>query len=287
MMALSGGVSGYLDALRGGSEGIVQESPFVALNQLALNGVRLAIYLAYGLGLGLLALLPSAWLWLRSVRTQLTEWRTWFFILWIAPAALFYAFVHIRQPGHIFTFLPALLLLVAAAVQSLGSRFRAAYRPVVGTLAGVLLIANVGFFLLAPVSPFGSERLPLQTTSRQTLNLRDRVLAERLAYIRSNFAPATTVVMAGGLDFRHPEYYLRNYQLPTLSYRLSGEGADLPSAVHTLVLFNAQTLPGLTADLPVQEVRLSSGEILRYFTWDGSARVNLNPAHLTVAPALR
>lgn len=286
MMWLSGGVSGYLTALRGGSEAIVQESPFVALNQLALNGARLTIYVAYGLGLGVLALLPGLWSWLRSVRAYLVARRSWFFVLWIAPAALFYTFIHIRQPGHIFTFLPALLLLVAATVQSLCSLFGAANRPALTALTGVLLAANASFFLFAPVSPFGSDRLPLQTTSRQTLSLRDRALAERLDYIRANFDPATTVVVAGGLDFRHPEYYLRDYQLTTLSYRLDGAGTDLPPTVRTLVLFNDLTLPGLTADLPTQEIHLPGGEGLRYFRWDVAHRAILSPNRLTLLPTL-
>lgn len=286
MMWLSGGISGYLSALRGGSEGILQESPFVALEQLALNSVRLAIYVAYGLGAGVLALLLGVMSWLTLAASQLNERRTWFFVLWIAPAAMFYAFVHIRQPGHIFTFLPALLLLVAAAVQSLGFRFHSMHHTAIAVLTSVLLIANAGFYLLVPASLLGSQRLPLQTPSVQTLQVRDRFLNERLTYIQTHFDPMTTVVVAGGLDFRHPEYYLRDYQLPTLSSKMSTEGVDLPPTVHTLVIFNDLTLPGLIADLPIQEIRLTDGTILRYFRWDDTYRMHLSPTHLTILPAL-
>jgi hypothetical protein len=276
MMALSGGLAGYLTALGSESSGIASESPLFSLDQLAANGARLALYVGYGILLGAAPLLWGMW---RIVRDPVTHWkdrRVWVFALWIAPSALFYFLVHVRQPGHVFTFLPALILLTAAAALKLGERFRA--RGAGGALAASLAALNAAFFLLAPASLFGSERLPLQTPTRQTLQQRDRLLGERIDYIRAHFDPASTVILAGGYNFRHPDYYLRDYLQTDLSYRLGDKASALPDEARALVLFDEQVMPELSSWAGFQTVALSGGAVIRYIGWEPGWRAQVSRA---------
>jgi hypothetical protein len=241
MMALSGGPAAYLATLSTASVDIAEESSFLVASQLAVNGGRMAFYLGYGL---LLAALPLAWgtWWAgRNWRTLIRDRRFWMLVLWIGPAFGFYLVVHLRQHGHIFTFLPALLILSAASIVGLSRRLKRAERRriALGGLVSVVALVNAAFFLAAPAALFGSSRLPLQTPSRRTIERRDQELEVRVTAIRDRFDPSTTAVWATGIYFRHPDYYLRNFRHVGLGY-LSGEGDVLLDAdVDILVLFNA------------------------------------------------
>jgi hypothetical protein len=278
MIALSGGPVGYLAALHAESGGIADESSLFSPDQLGLNVARMAIYLGYGL---LLATIPLAWgavALARSARAWLVDRRAWVLALWVMPAFGFYIFVHLRQHGHIFTFLPAVIVLSALASVRLGQRLAAVARwqPAMGALTATLVVANASFFLLSPSAPFGSQRLPLITPSRQTIAQRDRSLGERVSYIRAHFAPGMTAVLAGGFDFRHPDFYLANYQDTALGYQLGDDPARLPDNVHTLILFDDTVLPQAGADTRFQRVVLPSGESIRYITWDTAQHARLS-----------
>lgn len=265
MMALSGGPAGYLTTLGTASAGIAEESSFLAVSQLALNAGRMAFYLGYGL---LLAALPLAWgIWwgVRRWRALVRDRRFWMLALWIGPSFVFYLVVHLRQHGHIFTFLPALLLLSGWAMVRLSERLRRdELQPVIlGGMAALVALVNAAFFLVAPAALFGSTRLPLQTPSRRTIEERDRYLETRVTAIRDHFDASTTAVWATGIYFRHPDYYLRNFRHVGLGY-LSGEGdVLLDEDVDTLVLFNPEAElvsdPALLSYLP-----LPDGEELAY-----------------------
>ncbi|MBI1878321.1 MAG: hypothetical protein HYR94_08870 [Chloroflexi bacterium] len=133
-----------------------------------------------------------------------------------------------------------------------------------GGLVSALVVTNSLFFLFSPASLFGSNRLPLQTPSRQTIVQRDDFLRERINYIKTHFKPESTVILADGSDFRHPSYYLREYQLSQLSFTLPEEGQQLPEAIKTVVLFT----PGAEQNLQITGAQLaphSNGDLLPYF----------------------
>jgi hypothetical protein len=284
MMAMSGGPTGYLAALGAESGGIASESPLSSLHQLGLNSVRMTIYLGYGLLLGAIPLLWGGWSLLRTARTHLLDRRVWVFVLWISPAFCFYVFIHIRQHGHIFTFLPALILLASLATTKLGQRWGGSNRahPLTRALAASLIVTNGLFFLLAPASLFGSERLPLQTPSQKTITQRDRFLSERIDCIRTHFEPQSTAILAGGLDFRHPDFYLREFQNTSLSYQLGEDGTVLPDHVHVLVLFNDAVLPQFSADSGFESLLLPDGQSIRFVTWDSDQRVTLSQSSFEI-----
>jgi hypothetical protein len=279
MAALSGGPAGYLAALGTESSGVASESSLFSLRQLGLNGVRMVIYLGYGLLLGAVSLFWGVWFLGRRVRAQLLmDRRAWVLAFWIGPAACFYILVHLRQHGHIFTFLPALILLTALATIQLGRRLAGftLVRPLASVLMAVLIVANGLFFLLAPASLLGSERLPLQTPSRLTISQRDSFLGQRIGYIQTHFEPDSTVILATDLNFRYPDFYLREFQSTSLSYQLGENITVLPDYVRTLVLFDDVTLPQFSTDAGFQVLPLPGGGSIRYITWDSSHQVKLS-----------
>jgi 4-amino-4-deoxy-L-arabinose transferase-like glycosyltransferase len=293
MMALSGGLAGYMAALGSESSGVASESPLFSLRELGLNGARMVVYLGYALLLGVLPLLWGAWELARTARAHLSDRRAWTLVLWIGPAAGFYTVVHLRQHGHIFTFLPALILLTALALTKLGERIAGTdvYKtlgkaPGPGWLAAMLtallVLVEGAFFLFGPASLFGSNQLPLQTPSRETITQRDRFLGERIAAIRANFEPESTIILAGSFNFRHPDYYLREYQDTSLSYRLGDDLMTLPDSVHALVLFDDAALPQSPEDSRFQRLPLPDGGSLCYLTWNGDQQVKLNLSSIEV-----
>ena len=284
MVMLSGGPTGYFLALQAESSGIVGDSPLYSLRQLGLNVGRLGIYVGYGLLLGTIPLLWGVLPLVRQARAHLMDRRAWVLLMWVAPAAGFYVLVHLRQHGHIFTFLPALILLASLATMKLGQHLGKANlaQPLAVILVAAVVITNALFYFLAPPSLFGSERLPLRTPTWQSIVQRDRDLGERIAYIKSHFAPEHTIVLAGGLDFRHPDFYLREFQFTSLSYRLGEDVTILPDNVHALVLFNDMTLPQFAADPRFQSLSLPSGVVIRYVMWDDDQRVSLSQTSFVI-----
>jgi hypothetical protein len=285
MVALSGGLNDYLEALGGGGGVVAEESPLFSAAELALNVGRMALYLGYGTLLAAIPLLWGGWALARNARKLLADRRAWVFFLWIAPAFAFYIFVHLRQHGHIFTFLPAVILLAALAVMELAKRLgkTEARQVMIGrVLTGTLVVVNALFFLLAPASLLGSSQVPLQTPSRQTIQSRDALLEEHIAYVQAHFDPAETVILAGGYNYRHPEYYLSDFQETDLSYRVGDDLVELPGNVHTLVLFDDVVLPDLPEDAGFVSVAMPDGSTIRSITWntDQAAWVSLNDFQL-------
>lgn len=280
MVALSGGLDGYISAFHSVGDTVYAESSFFDVKQILVNATRLMIYVGDGIMLGGIALALAAIVFMRDILTRQRYKHTWLFVLWIMPSLLFYVFIHLRQPGHVFTFLPGVILLVAVAIDALGTKLFNEEPRATAVIAGTVIAVNVAFFMLAPVSLFGSEKLPMQTMSRRKLAQRDQTLAERLAYVRAHFDPAATVVYAASPDSRHMDFYLRDYQSPSISYELCNTTWMLPPQVKTLLLFNEHALPDLKADVPLQQARLPSGALIRYYTWSTGSNALLNQKRL-------
>jgi hypothetical protein len=136
------------------------------------------------------------------------EWpQSWekpiFFLLWIAPAVIFYTFVHMGQQGLIFVFLPALLLLGAVGL----SRLLATRTPWLMAAMSVQIAFNVGVFCLLPEYPLGLYRQRLLT--RATLVNSDCYYQDRFSAIEESFDPESTAVLAA--NWHHVAYYLPEY----------------------------------------------------------------------------
>lgn len=272
---LSGGLAGYLAASQAIGGGVVNAFALSGSESIIAPVARLSVYLVYGLG-G--ALLPLGYWLLRALgrlsklRTAWRDPRWQVMALWLAPNLLFYAPL-VRAPGHTFSFLPALLLLAGAGAARLVQCARSATgRSVWQGVIGLLLVANGLFFLVAPPFLFGVQRVIFTTPTRATIADRDRSLETRLVYIREHFAPATTMILSNGVDFRHPDYYLTDYIIQRHDSSVYAEQVSLPDAVTTIVFFGED----LHAPAGATTVTLANGEALSYLTRNpGAARLEI------------
>jgi hypothetical protein len=202
---------------------------------------RLGMYMVYGL-LG--GLLPFGYLlsrrglaWLKSVRRLIKDERVHVLVLWLLPIFLIWA-PRVKAPGHTLSFLPGLLLLAGWGLTILRDDLTKRLSWKVGNIAvaGIILV-NLGFFFLAPPYLFGDRRVAFTTPSYPTIHRRDQCLSERIEFIEQNFSPSNTAIWVSGFDFRHPDYYLRDYTLLGHVEDIS-PWANLPTEIQKLVVFS-------------------------------------------------
>ncbi len=239
MVILTGGLARYREALRAAGQIVAGESSFSGIRQLAVNGFRLGMFTLYALGAGIVPLVVET---AHRAITRRTQWRARvkspefaLFFWWLSPSLLFYAFIHIRQPGHTFTLMPALLLLLGGLLAGLSRQAR--WRTWAWALTGAIVLANALCFLTVPPTLFGGERLTLIPPTWLTIRARDASLDHRIGYIRAHLEPAETVILSSGLDFRHPDFYLREYPVVRFAERPVTTMLSLPDSVRTVVLF--------------------------------------------------
>jgi 4-amino-4-deoxy-L-arabinose transferase-like glycosyltransferase len=285
MMALTGGAGRYWQAVGAESQGIAEQSSLLDWIQMAINGARLTMFTVYALVVGLIPLALGALFW---GRCHLLQWRSLMrnprvtlFFWWITPSLIFYLFIHIRQQGHSFTFMPAVLLLTTAAIGQVadwvGERWhRAVYT---GLTIGVVSI-NVLFFLVAPSAFWGSSRLLFSAPSWRSIQAQDFYVGERVRAIQAHFVPQRTAVLAGGRSFRYPDYYLRDYQYTSLSHQLGTENNVLEN-VDTLVLFDAVLLDLVSEPTLVHSLSLPGEDTLDYLNCDGGEAIVVSSQRIT------
>jgi hypothetical protein len=229
---------------------------------LALRASRLVRVFAYGLGAGVV---PLAWEVLRQGPALpfrlLRDWRAQCLALWIAPGLAYFLLVHVEQPGHTFTILPALILLAGLATATLGA-WLARFHRLAGALpAGLVLLANGLFFLVGPPAVNFGHR-PTWATIRQY----DRYVSGRLSAVRERFPPETTALLVSGRFARLPAFYLRDYRHTVAAHHLTSGLRVLPPQVHALVVFDdLVVLNAVGLDGPVSARADSQG--LRSFRW--------------------
>lgn len=166
---------------------------------------KLIPYALYGWGAAALPALYWFGVLTRHRDGWLADKRAWFLALWIAPALLFYTFIHMGQQGLVLFFLPALMLISAEALRRLFFHSRAALT----TAATAIIVISAAIFLLAPTFPLGPSGPKILTHS--TLREHDARLDHQIAAIRAQFAPENTLLLAS--SWRHVQYYLPEYQL--------------------------------------------------------------------------
>lgn len=238
LMILSGGLLRYLEISRAYNAHFLASTLVFGPGGIAAlqrNLGKLTAYTGYGLaGAGLVVTqIPLILRW-SNPRLLQFPWVGW--VLWIAPAMAFYAFVHMGQQGLVLVFLPALILLTARIAGTGGSWGRG-----LGA-AGVLL--NAGIFLLAPEYPMGPDGIRLLNLS--TLRNHDAALAGRFALLHAQFPPERTLVVASQwrfFDFYAPEYRVLPFGLedpaerPRTEQLFTREGSG---GVTAIVLFEPE-----------------------------------------------
>ncbi len=245
MVAMSGGLAEYIEIMQDWQSQHTEES--ITLGGIAENSIRFSMYVIYTLGLGLLTLLLATARNLRDIIISVRrDWRAQVLILWILPGAGYFSIIHLRQPGHTFTILPALLLLNGLATVALARKKGTWRQPIwIGWTASIVLV-NTLFFLLGPTYLFNDTRMLFTTPSRNTIHDYDVYVANRLDAIRENFDPAETAVVANGRNLRLADFYLADFQMPSLSHQIDTELVTLAAPIQTLVIFDDAAIAELT-----------------------------------------
>lgn len=275
MVVMSGGLMEYVDVMRWWQSQHTEES--ASLAGIAENVIRFGVYALYTLGLGLVPLAIAAGRRLMVVvRSLKSDWRAQVLAMWLLPATGYFTIIHLRQPGHTFTIQPGFLLLAGLGIVSLARRGASFHRRVWAAVTAVVVLANALFFLLGPTYLFGDTRMLFTTPSWNAIRDYDEYVIERLEAIRANFSPQETAIIAGGRNFRLPDFYLRDYQQPSLSYQIASSPVTLAQPIHTLVLFDDAALDEIPVSVEVQYMPLPGGDYLRYITWDEGQVVRLS-----------
>lgn len=282
LIVLSGGPAAYWSVIR------VWRSQHMAgsgtLPATLLNATRLSVVILYGLGC---AIVPFAWVLLRERATLrrhlLHDWRAQMIALWVAPGLAFLTFVHIKQPGHIFGVLPALLVVagvaIARGVRTGEARTRMSWLIVVG----LVVAGNSALFMFGPAALFGSSRMILNAPTWAAIRDYDRYAAERLAAVRAHFSAGDAAVLTNARNFRLPDYYLREFTNVPASPDSASQNVELPDHVHTLVLFDESVQLVVTGNPQRATVPLADGGSLRWLSWSADQRATVTATSLAIA----
>lgn len=262
---LSGGLEKYWAALMAytGTDVVERYAPTArGLEGLVVNFRDTGQYLFYALyaeaalvagGLGLLVL--------RRPRPE--ERGKYLFLLgWMAPMALFYFLVHIGDPGYVFSFLPALLLLAMGGWHTfLRGRSEHVHTLAASGLA-LALLANLLVFFLHP--------RPLTLSG---LRANDASLGAKLAYIRS-YQPQEALLVSYN-SFKQFRFYLPEYANSVWLDTATGkpQAFPVPSGVRWAILTDPSVF-GLAQGLPAQ------AEYLLGETW--AAKLPVRPGQSLV-----
>lgn len=243
MISMSGGVERYLLGLSAQTGSNVSDSAAGSVQTLALNFARLGLFTVFGVMLGGLAL-PIWFAWLaRNLRAAARDEAWQVLLMWVAPAVAFYA-VYIQQGGHTFTYLPGMIIIVAYTLVEIVTPTlarRGMGKHVGAGLISAIAAVNIGFFLFAGPYLFGIEKFILRAPSAVAIRDRDAVLEQKLDFIRRQFPPEETLVLAGGMDFRIPDFYLPDYRVPFISHdlnQLTVEDMEQAGSIRYLVMLN-------------------------------------------------
>lgn len=272
MVVMSGGLQEYIEVMRWWQGQHVEES--ASLEGIATNLARFGVYLFYTLGAGLIPLTIAACRNLRGIiRSLRGDWRAQALAVWTLPATGYFLLIHLRQPGHTFTILPACLILTGLALSSLIRANGENYRRAWAAVSAFVVIANALFFLVGPAHLCGDTRMLFTTPFWNAIQEYDTYVSERLDAIRQNFSPQETTVLASGRNFRLPDFYLSDFQLPSLSHEVNAGPIELKPPIRFLVFFDDLDGLAIPADLPIRCVPLQDGKCLQYMTWDDRMEV--------------
>jgi hypothetical protein len=279
LMIYSGGLQSYMAGSNAYSARFFNSTSIMAgagTFGLARNIInKLIPYTLYGWSLGIIPAvayvlwrLPGRW------RAWLRNHKVWFILIWIAPSLLFYALIHMGQQGLTFVFLPALLLVSAHALYKLFERRPALLRA----SAAAITLLSAGVFIFMPTYPLGADGSKILTYD--TLRESDQIMADRIALVRQNFDPETTLLVAE--SWRHIQYYLPEYQFARFSlgsrFELDeGEPSDADFVNQPMTREQLGLTPGedwqvvvIDADLasfansPLESVQLPDGFQINY-----------------------
>lgn len=235
---LSGGVDAYLAVLRAYTTTDVIDRyapPATGLSGLLFTWRDLFNYTGYALYAAALPVAGAAgWGLVRLVRRgrRALAAREIFLLLWPAPLIGFYAFVHIGDPGYVFSFVPALLLLGSRflLVDLPGQMQRPDWRWLLPPLAIALINASLFLFRDEPLTAGG-------------LRQHDARVAAMLDYLsKQDFE---TVMLLSFESYKSLRYYMPQYRhsLWVDLFKPVTQMASVPPEVTRLLLVDERLLP--------------------------------------------
>lgn len=243
-VVLSDGIGEYAAAFarQADSVWVAYSTTTNGMPALAVNLGTTAYALGWGLAFALAPLGVAAALGLR-LRRRVSP-RAAFFVTWAFPPLLFYVAVHIGDSGYVLSVLPAGFVLMALALDHLRARI-GRRKPLV--LGWTVAVASALLFLAAP-APF----------SAGAIAARDRTLAEKVRFVRENFSPRDTGVLARD-DYLLVRRYLPEYRVmfyDTAPYS-RGQKRMRMRDITSFVVFTS----GLSAGADVQLRYLRAGNV--------------------------
>ena len=263
-IVLSGGVDAYVAVMRAyvGIDVVTRYSVAAQGASGFVTNLRdTAAYLVYALYAALPLLAWAMVKGFRQWRALLRDLRLPAFALLLAPPALFLPFIHVGDPGYVFTLLPPLLLLAA---QALLHRLLQPSSPhwQAWTILGLVVLANSAIFLdrERPLTAWGLHR-------------HDQALGETIAFVRDCCPPESTIILTYE-SFKLALYYLPEY--PWLVYSdltsTQGQGVDLPAGATRLLLLDESLFPR-TRSLTFETWALDTGPQLGVATTGSQRRL--------------
>lgn len=195
-VVLSDGVDEYVASLVAQATFVRETYSVVAQGTPAL--VANVLLTGYALAWGSLLLVPVTAIAMLGGRMRIRDDAA-FFVLWSVPPLVVYVALHIGDWGYVLSALPAAYVLGARALD----------RVVASVARPRLALAAATASLVAlPAGAFAA--LPT-TFSATAIAAHDTELAARVAYVRENYVPRSTLILTRE-DFMLVRYYLPDYR---------------------------------------------------------------------------
>ncbi|HEY9615340.1 MAG TPA: glycosyltransferase family 39 protein [Microcoleaceae cyanobacterium] len=278
LLILAGGPEAYWKMIQGWMHGHTDDAK--SLMQVLDNVIFFLKTVLFVVGV---AALPMLGLFFQHgsafIRRLNRDWRCQVIALWLVPGVMYFTFVHLQRQGHTFTVMPAFVLLAGLAIVGLGDRLEKQYRHAGLMLMAAIVSLNALFFLFAPSS----------IRSLHSIQAFDTKFTERIEFVRANFPPESTAVLAQKHYGRLPDVHLPEFQERHLSRLVEGQPILLPAQVRTLVLLDNKIYRKPGQDEGFEKLTLPSGSTIRYRTWAEEQRLEVTKftSKLVTAPAVK
>lgn len=196
-----------------------------------------------------------------------------FLLFWIVPSVLYYLLIHMGQQGLVFTFLPALFLILAFLTENGLNQKKNLL--IVAVL--IICVLNASIFLFVPEYPLANSSQRLLT--RETLKNSDQYYSLRLEAIRRGFDPKNTLIFAS--NWHHVEYYLSEFRTShfNIGYKWDADEGEIDSGdkfvvaatgndgnrATNVILFDPELNQINLSKERLAQISLSEKEFLDYF----------------------
>ncbi|MGI0487266.1 ArnT family glycosyltransferase [Pantanalinema rosaneae CENA516] len=256
LLIIAGGPVTYWEMIQGWMRGHVDDA--TTLIEVLDNVIFFLKTVVFVVGVAALPMLGLFWQnGSAFIRRLNRDWRCQAIALWLFPGVMYFTFVHLQRQGHTFTVMPAFLLLAGLAIVGLGDRLEKQYRHAGLLVVAAIVSVNALFFLLAPSS----------IRSLHSIQAFDTKFTERIEFVRANFPPESTAVLAQKHYGRLPDVHLPEFQFRHLSRLVERQPIVLPKQVRTLVLLDNKIYRKPGQDEGFEKLSLPSGSTIRYRTW--------------------